>query len=166
MTPDSRSGIDEHGDWTPVFPGQRPPFERGHDLSVRHEAYSRLRLQPRAETLRDELAGLVPFGCEADLPLLDLVSFTLAQVERAALVLALEQERLMRAVDAGEDAPQRLDRLAADSRAWVKTAARLLDALGLSPTSRARLGVDVANVRRSMSLIEYWAAREAAGVER
>jgi hypothetical protein len=123
----------------------------GNDLAITHGAYSRLRLQPRAELLRDELAALVPFGCEADAPLLDLASFTLAQVERAALVLAIEQAEVARAAEEGAEPPARLDRLAADSRAWTKLAARLLDQLGLSPTARGRLAGDLATAERTLT---------------
>jgi hypothetical protein len=140
-------------------------FQPGHELSVRHAAYSKLRLQPRAEDLRRQLAPLVPFHTEADAPLVDLVSFTLAQVERAALVLAIEQAESVRAVEEGRPPSPRLDRLAADSRAWVKTAARLLDQLGLSPTARARLAGDLAGAERTLTaaaLREQYGADKAA----
>jgi hypothetical protein len=126
-------------------------FEASNDLAVRHGVYSLMRLQPRAAELRDEIAPLVPFGTAADGALLDLLSFTLAQVERAGLVLAVEQARVAQAFQDGDPPAERLDRLAADSRAWVKTAARLLDQLGLSPTSRARLAGDLAGAEKTLT---------------
>jgi hypothetical protein len=37
-TPDPRSGLDEDGRWTPVFPGQRPPFAGEAQLVFEVEA--------------------------------------------------------------------------------------------------------------------------------
>jgi hypothetical protein len=56
------------------------------------------------------------------------------------LVLAIEQAESARD---GKPSP-RLDRLSQDSRGWMKSAARLLEMLGMSPTSRARLAGDLA----------------------
>lgn len=47
----SGSGIDENGDWTPQFPGQRPPLRPGHSLSLQHGSYSVLHLKPRAQEI-------------------------------------------------------------------------------------------------------------------
>lgn len=126
-------------------------FVEGNDVAVRHGAYSPLKLQPRADDLRDQLAPLVPFMLPAYAPLVDLAAFTLAQVERAAIVLALEQAESARAVREGRDPSPRLDRLAADSRAWVKTAAKLLDQLGLSPPAMARLAGDLAGAEKTLT---------------
>ena len=140
-------------------------FGPENDVATSHGCYSPLRLQARAGQLREELAPLVPFGTAADGPLLDLAAFALAQIERAALVLAVEQARVAQAFEEGGEMPARLDRLAADSRAWTKTAARLLDQLGLSPTSRARLAGDLATAERTLTARalrdQYGAAGEA-----
>jgi DNA-binding SARP family transcriptional activator len=163
MTPDPCSGLDERGEWSPAFPGQRPPLRPGNEVSVRHGAYAVLRLQPRAEEVRDEIAGLVPFASDADGAILDLLSITLAQVERAGIVLAYEQSQSARSVENGEEPSPRLDRLAADTRAWVNTAAKLLDQLGMSPTARVRLAGDLAGAQRALtaaSLREHYGATE------
>jgi hypothetical protein len=144
-------GGERNSGWTPAFEGQRRPYGSGNGAAVTHGAYSPLRLQPRAEDLREQLAPLVPFATAADAPLVDLLSFTMAQVERAALVLAIEQAESQRAVEQGLPPSPRLDRLAADSRAWVKTGAKLLDQLGLSPTSRARLAGDLAGAEKTLT---------------
>jgi hypothetical protein len=48
------SGVDEQtGAWEPAFKSQRPPFEPGNEVAVRHGAYAVLKLRPRA----DEIAG-------------------------------------------------------------------------------------------------------------
>lgn len=121
-------------------------FQRGNGHALTHGCYSPLRLQPRAREIREGIAPLVPFAAESDAPLLDLASTTLAQVERAALVLAWEQAR---AAQEGEPPSERLDRLSKDTRLWIAAAGRLLDQLGLSPTSRARLAGDLAIVQRA-----------------
>ena len=157
--------VEQHEGWVPAFEGQGPPFEHGNAAAVRHSAYSLLRLAPRAEELRGQLAELVPFGTDADLPLVDLCAITLAQVERASLVLAIEQAEVERAAESGAPQPNRYDRLAADARAWVKTGARLLDQLGLSPTARGRLAGDLASAERTLTaraLREQYGTREAA----
>ena len=138
-------------------------FQPGNALALTHGSYARLRLQPRATALREELAQLVPFGTETDGPAIDLLAITLTQVERAGLVLAVEQAENAARLSVGAPPSDRLDRLAADARAWVKTAAKLLDQLGMTPLARARLGLDVANTRRSLSLIELHAAAALDG---
>lgn len=42
-------------DWTPAFPGQRPPFQPGHELSTRHGAYSPRRVDPLADSIRSSV---------------------------------------------------------------------------------------------------------------
>jgi hypothetical protein len=131
-------------------------FQQGNAHAVRHGAYSKLRLAPRAEQLAGELVELVPFVSEADGPMLDLLSITLAQVERAQLVLAVKQANLASGPVADgpreERGTERHDRLAADLRGWIGTSMRLCDALGLTPTSRARLAGDLAHATAEAAL--------------
>lgn len=42
---------EDESDWTPVFPGQREPFREGHELSLHHGAYSDRGLAPLAEEI-------------------------------------------------------------------------------------------------------------------
>jgi len=44
---------EEHaaGHWAPEFPGQRPPFEQGNQLALRHGAYSPRKVEPLAAEL-------------------------------------------------------------------------------------------------------------------
>jgi hypothetical protein len=42
----------KHG-WVPAFEGQRPPFEPGHELSLRHGGYSPRKVEPLAQQLVD-----------------------------------------------------------------------------------------------------------------
>jgi len=43
------------GEWTPEFPGQRPPFAEGNDLAVKHGAKSPRKVEPVAQALAVEL---------------------------------------------------------------------------------------------------------------
>ena len=115
-------------------------FEPGHALSTRHGAYSSVRLAPRAVELEADLVRLVPTYTDSDGPAVALLATTLARVERAA-----------QAVDDAADDPDGPKRLEQDLRGWVNTAARLLDALGMTPTSRARLGLDLARVEDTLA---------------
>jgi hypothetical protein len=45
--------VSEVEGWTPEFEGQRPPFQPGHQLSLRHGAYSPRRVDPLAQELID-----------------------------------------------------------------------------------------------------------------
>lgn len=127
-----------------------PPFAEGNEMAVTHGAYARLKLAPRAVKIADGLREVVPASSTADGVTIDALSLVLAQLERAHLVLATLQTREVERVQSGGrlESGERDDlrRLAQDARAWANVALRYLETLGLSPTSRARLGVDVARI--------------------
>jgi hypothetical protein len=167
------SGIDpDTGEWTPAFPGQRPPLRGavdGRPFPVKHGAYSMLRISARAKEIAVELRELVPLASPADSACIDALSVVLAQLETASLALAVRQRGEVDALAGnGSLAPDQRDdlrRLSADARGWALAAARFFDMLGLSPSSRVKLGLDIANTRRSLSLIEYWEMRGREGDE-
>lgn len=136
-----RSGIAETGEWLPAFPGQRPPFE------VRHGAYSKLQLGSRTSEIADELREDVVGYRPADEVVLRLLALCLARLEAA--MTALE-----------EAAPAELERLRLDARGWVNSARRLANDLGMTPTARARLGLDVARARQAVTLTSLAADAE------
>jgi hypothetical protein len=137
-----------------------PPFEPGNDAAVKHGAHSKLRLEPRAAELAGELRELLdrqlgPATCEADDPTIALAALALAQVEAATLWLAehgLVDER-------GQ--PRGLLR---HLGTMINTASRLCDRLGMTPTSRAALGLDVA--RTGEALRVHLAERYGDGEDR
>jgi hypothetical protein len=138
--PDPRSGIVD-GSWRPVFAGQRPPLPAGEPgPALKHGAYSSLLTGPRACELAVEIRASLPLYSPADAPSVLLLALTLARVERAAAAL-----------DAADDSgtADTLDRLGRDLRSWIGTATRLLSELGMTPSSRARLGLDVALAQRA-----------------
>jgi hypothetical protein len=131
-------------------------FQPGHELSLRHGAYATVRLGPRVDELVALIRPDVPMVRPADELTIRLLAVTLVRLECA--IAALEK------APAGEMA-----RLEADARGWVNRATSLSDKLGLNPTARARLGVDVANARRAVTLTELAAEaeeeRRRAGLE-
>lgn len=139
-------------DWTPAFPGQRPPFEPGNQVAVRHGAFSKLRLEPRAAELVDEIRDLVPARSDADDPTIGLLALTFAQVEAATLYVAEHG-----IVDERGEARSILRHLGT----MINTAGRLCDRLGLTPTSRAQLGLDLTRARGE-ALDAYLAEKRAA----
>lgn len=138
-----RSGVDEDGRWTPVFAGQRPPFEEGNTIPLRHGAYAVVALGPRTDELADGLRPLVPGYSPADEPAVRLLSLAFSRLERAEA--ALDQAK-----------PDEAGRLRQDALGWANAARRLLGDLGMTPTSRAKLGLDIAQgesfVRRLQAL--------------
>jgi hypothetical protein len=131
-------------------------FEAGNGLSVRHGAYaSPTRLSARVEEIAASLVPLVPAFEDSDGPAVKLLALALSRIERGEQAVAAAEEN-------GDLA--KLTALRGDLRGWVNSANRLLDALGMTPTSRARLGLDLAAGRREMSVVEYYRARERAGL--
>jgi hypothetical protein len=127
-------------------------FPRGHELSLKHGAYAMVALSPRAAEIAEELTALVPASSPIDAPIIRTLALTLARIERASAALEA-------ADDAAGEGKQRL---AEDLRAWLGLSRRLFADLGLNPTSRARLGFDVA--RTGATITGMWAAAERSGV--
>jgi hypothetical protein len=123
-------------------------FPLNHELSLTHGAYSSpARLAPEAERYASWIRETAPLRGDANEPLVALASLSLRRAELAALALdeldtSTETRPLAQYVGAGEFTLQ-LQRLREDMRGWIGLAARLLDKLGCSPTSRAALGLDV-----------------------
>jgi hypothetical protein len=137
--------MSESAEWVPAFEGQRPPFGPGHELSVRHGAYSPRKYEPLARELVENVL--------AD----DHQAFTHAPAFRPALwawaraeaQVQLLTEYLAGLAEAANNGVGDLD----DER--VRAAYLLLhraemraqsgrSRLGMDPLSRARLGRDVA----------------------
>ena len=107
------------------------PRRKRHE---QHGASADLALAPRAEELADSLRDLVPASSASDEPTIRLLGLVLAHIERANLYLdergILDRRGSPRAV---------LKVLSA----WENTAARLLRDLGMTPASRAHLGLEL-----------------------
>lgn len=113
-------------------------FQKGHTLSRRHGAYSLVSLEPRALELAGEIRELVPARSDADEISIRLLALALAQVEGASTWLA--EHGL---VDEHGNARSLLRHLGT----MMNTAARIADRLGMTPTSRAQLGLDLTRAK-------------------
>jgi len=103
-------------------------FEKGNSLPLRHGAYAVVALGPRVEELADLIRELVPAYSPSDEITIRLLCLALARLERSS--------------DATGKVPiEELGRLRENERGWTNTARRLLNDLGMTPTSRAGLGL-------------------------
>jgi hypothetical protein len=128
-------------------------FDRGNDLPVTHGAYlNPLKLEGRTAEIADEIRPTLPSYGPADEPILRLLALTLTRIERAAS--ALERVDQNSASDLGpyvfQDA-QKFAALRADLRGWINTARNLANDLGMTPTSRAKLGLDLVRVEDALA---------------
>jgi len=128
--------------WVPAFPGQRPPFPMGNELSLQYGAYSPRTIEPVAAGIVEQLL--------AD----DQVAYLRAPAYRVSVwryATAQAREDLLHAfmVAHGDDCQgcKRCVGLEDRWRILSTTAGRTAQRLGLDPLSRARLGKDVAQGR-------------------
>ena len=122
---------------------QLQPFKKGNQVAVKHGATAALRLAPRAAEIAADLVSLVPARSDADMPTIQLLANVLARIETANEWLA--EHGLFRNAK-GE--PQPVLKVLST---WENTASRLVDRLGLTPTSRAQLGLDLARTEESLA---------------
>jgi hypothetical protein len=119
-------------EWQPAFPGQRPPFERGNTLSLKHGARSPRLVGRRAGEIAERLAALVPGYDDSHAPTVELLARELARIE-----LADEWLDEHGIIDA-EGQPAGILKMRS---VWTNSAARLASDLGLNPMQQARLGL-------------------------
>ena len=143
-----------------------PPAPGGNRLAVRHGGYAAIvheRLEAKALEVFDALAADAPLrGPTGDLPAPDvaqvrLLAEALCRLDTVSADVSafglLEQRGKRRGqVRPAAELEGRLRREVADH----------LDALGMSPKSRARLGLDLV---RSFDLAAHWEEQDAAGEE-
>jgi Phage terminase, small subunit len=115
--------------------------EEGNDRALVHGATADLRLAPRVEELRTSLTEIIPAGTERDLPATTLLAWQLARIEQANTYLAEN------GILDGRGQPRPVLKVLST---WENSAARLCDQLGLTPTARARLGLDMSRAEPSI----------------
>lgn len=134
------------------------PAPVGNGYAIKHGAYAVLRLRGRAEQIRAEIEPLLPLRSTAYGPMLDLLSMSLAQAERASMILGAAQLEEGQAVADGRPVPKELRadlaRLAQDLRGWISRAERLLGELGLSPRAAVGLGFQVAQTENALQALD------------
>jgi hypothetical protein len=118
----------------------------GHELTVRHGARVALeRISDEANAVADAIRVVMPVFHPADEIAVRALSIVLIRIERA--------EQALTARDRGERLPNGRevtegDTLERNLRSWLSVAERYLAQLGMTPGSRARLGLDIARARR------------------
>lgn len=155
--PDPRSGLDEQGRWRPAFESQREPFRPGddprrvphlrpgHELSMRHGAYSERRVGEVKATILEQLNASAPVYDPADDHARDLLAGNLARIRLVELYV--EEHGLL-------DENGELRPVLRDLPRWQESATRQLRELGLTTLSRAELGLDIARARHLVSADE------------
>jgi hypothetical protein len=142
------------GGWTPAFEGQRPPFPVGHELSMRHGAWSDRRVSPIAEEVLESV--LDDPACEylrAPRFAAELQAWSVAE----ARCRLLETYIVRLAEEAGADdgvGDLGDERVRAAWSLLNRFEARAMsgrDRLGLSPLSSARIGRDKAAAGMDMA---------------
>ena len=131
------------------------PFEPGNQAAVTHGGRSEIKIAGRAAELSGYLESIVPAVSPADWPLITLLARDLAKVE--AISEFLEEHGLT-----NPDGSERKV-LLRDLATAANSAARNCDRLGLSPTSRAKLGLDL--TRTAAVHAEQLRAAEGAAAE-
>jgi hypothetical protein len=129
--------------WSPAFRGQRPPFAEGNSAAMTHGARSPRRVDPLAAERLAELLDdpATPEYLTAD----PSYRPALAALARAAAVVELLATHV---AEQGLTADVTSPRGALESlRRWEQTAAGHRRALGLEPTSRAKLTRDLSASR-------------------
>jgi len=135
-----------------------PPFEHGNMASVRSGFWASplLRQPDRDEVAEIEgsLRELMPAYAPAFEPMVEQLACRIWRQRRAYADLS---ERGV--VRDGQPAP-----LLVDLAKLERQIARDLAELGMTPRSAAALGVDVASRERALSIVEYYRARQDAGL--
>jgi hypothetical protein len=122
-----------------------PPFEKGNEVALRHGMKSVVKVAPRAAEIAEQLRGIVPGYREPDDVSIALLSSVLARLEGA--YAWLDEHGILD----GNGTPHPVLKIISTSE---NTAARLCAQLGLTPASRAAMGLDVALARRAVTLTD------------
>jgi hypothetical protein len=130
-THSSRDGAGE-----PAFEGQRPPFSNGNAEAIRHGGYSAARLAPLATEIEAKIRELVPDASDA--AAVGILASNLARIRLVNDWLA--EQGIFRGASE-EGVPQPVLR---DLTRWERVALSTCDKLGLTRSSRAQLGLTLA----------------------
>jgi hypothetical protein len=134
--------------WTPAFPGQRPPrragdpasFKPGNELAKRHGAYSSaLDRHPRVLELAEQARATAPWLTPADESALRLWAMAVVRLELLAHVLLPPLEEDPAAIEEWARKVEASPTTSRDARGWHANAMRLGDQLGLTPAGRAAI---------------------------
>lgn len=137
--------------WVPAFEGQRPPFQPGNQLGLKHGAYLPARTDPVAhqyiaEVIADPNTSYLsqPRFAAA------LWSWASAQAKVQLLTDWVDAMSIGAQTYSGKGQTSPLELL----RKWMATAQTWASRLGLDPLSAARLGKDVSQGRQADAATE------------
>lgn len=155
---------DDSGDetaWAPAFPGQRPPFEPGHELSTKYGAHSPRKLAPVAEEYVDAVLADDSLAYLRSPAYLPAVQAWAAAEARVVLIERWVSDRITEqgmewATESAAGRTSPLELLRRSDATALTHRARL----GLDPISRAKLGKDVAQGRQADAAAALTAMRE------
>ena len=131
------------------------PFAPGHEVNTRHGAYSPRKVDPLATEIIEATRPGVTWWRDADEPAIQAWGRVEARIQLMSEWLA-EHGGDLTAEGSVRPAAAELTRLEVRAES-------MRSRLGLDPTSRARLGRDVA--AQSLDLARLWAAQEAQDAE-
>lgn len=130
--------------WQPAFEGQRPPFQPGNQLAVKHGAHSPYRVDPLAIQFRDEILTN-PAMAYLSQPQYQATFW--AYCRTAARVQLLEDYvdamTMSEAARSDKGQTSALELL----RKWTSTLITLAARMGLDPLSYTKLGKDVVSTQ-------------------
>src|SRR6266545_1130609 len=123
----------------------RCPFQKGHELSVKHGATATLKLGPRAAEIAEVLRFCMPVDEVADEPAIQSLALILARIEAAHTWL--DENGLFH----GKGDPQPVLKVLST---WENSARLLMRDLGLSAASRVAIGLDLVRTQREAVTLE------------
>jgi hypothetical protein len=136
---------DQATTWTPAFPSQRPPFPKGHELSMRHGAWSDRKLAPVVEqVLADVLDDPACEYLHAPRFAAELRSWAVNEARCRLLESYLGKLAESSGDEMGDPTSERTQAAWSLLHRCETRAQSGRDRLGLSPAAAARLGRDKA----------------------
>jgi hypothetical protein len=143
-------------------------FAPGNDLAVRHGALRAdavIAAEPRTKAILAWIEETAVVGAPCDHMTELRLAIVYRRIELATSALD-ESDRAAgdRPVASYAGGKDWLPSLRADLDRWMSRATTLERELGRTPLSRAKLGLDLAATKRELSVIEYYEARERAGL--
>ena len=125
-------------------------FQPGHTLTLRHGAYSTVKLSQAASQLLPWLREIAPAASDADEPVLAQLAIAMVRSSFADAALAQVEEAAAEQPLSAYigDRREALQRLRQDARAWTAQVARFGEMLGMTPRARAALGLQLRELQR------------------
>lgn len=159
----SRARVTAPEGWVPAFEGQRPPFQPGHELSMKHGADSPRRVDPVAQALAVELLADEALAyLRAPRFAAAVQAWAKSEAKVALISEWVDQMPIEMAANSKAGSTSPLELL----RRWETNAQGHRSRLGLDPVSAAKLGKDVSQGRQADAATELTRMRRDAEARR